>query len=115
MEKVSLLSGAKFSGKSETPKTSSTPKLEFMKTLSSKLSPDTIKTNIKPIVSKSEPSKPVVSKPTSTPVVSKPMSAPPKPHTSQGGASAVVNAEKKLQMMKKKAAAKLQEKRASLK
>jgi hypothetical protein len=28
MEKVSLLSGAKFSGKSETPKTSSTPKLE---------------------------------------------------------------------------------------
>ena len=34
---------------------------------------------------------------------------------SQGGASSVVNAEKRLQMMKKKAANKIQEKRASLK
>lgn len=101
MEKVSLLSGAKYSGKAESAKSSSpsTPKLELMKTLSSKLSPDAIK--------------PALKTETSKPVSNKSMPAPSKPHNSQGGTSAVVNAEKKLQMMKKKAAAKLQEKRAS--
>ncbi|CAG2194062.1 INTS12 [Mytilus edulis] len=103
--------GAKFSGKAESSKSTVTPKLDFMKTLSSKLSPDTIKASMKPSIPKPEQSKPG----TSSSSKSSMMAAPSKSHQPQGGASAVVNAEKKLQMMKKKAAAKLQEKRTSLK
>ncbi|KAK3102204.1 hypothetical protein FSP39_009589 [Pinctada imbricata] len=57
----------------------------------------------KPVVKTSDQSKPSV-KPTSGSI-----------KQTQGGASSVVNAEKRVQMMKKKAAIKIQEKRASLK